>query len=155
MRTVIALVGLVNLLSAAGAAQDVRSTYCNFDEDNQVTIQYNPVVKDPPKNGKVWSPGVTLYVQTPLIVGSSTLALGAYSVHFIPDKKNWTLIVNRNVASPAVYNSSEDVARAPMELGELPAPQKDLQLAFAHMGNECSLRAYYQKTGAFAAFTKK
>ncbi|HXU17690.1 MAG TPA: DUF2911 domain-containing protein [Terriglobales bacterium] len=155
MRTVIALVGLVNLLSAAGAAQDVRSTYCNFDEDNQVTIQYNPVVKDPPKNGKVWSPGVTLYVQTPLIVGSSTLALGAYSVHFIPDKKNWTLIVNRNVASPAVYNSSEDVARAPMELGELPAPQKELQLAFAHMGNECSLRAYYQKTGAFAAFTKK
>ena len=155
MRTVIALVGLVNLLSAAGAAQDVRSTYCNFDEDNQVTIQYNPVVKDPPKNGKVWSPGVTLYVQTPLIVGSSTLALGAYSVHFIPDKKNWTLIVNRNVASPTVYNSSEDVARAPMELGELPAPQKELQLAFAHMGNECSLRAYYQKTGAFAAFTKK
>lgn len=155
MRTVIALVGLVNLLSAAGAAQDVRSTYCNFDEDNQVTIQYNPVVKDPPKNGKVWSPGVTLYVQTPLIVGSSTLALGAYSVHFIPDKKNWTLIVNKNVTSGAVYNSAEDVARAPMELGELPTPQKDLQLAFAHTGNECSLRAYYQKTGAFAAFVKK
>jgi Protein of unknown function (DUF2911) len=155
MRTLTALAGFVILLSVAGVAQDVRSTYCNFDEDNQVTIQYNPVVKDPPKNGKVWSPGVTLYVQTPLIVGSSTLALGAYSVHFIPDKKNWTLIVNKNVASPAVYNSSEDVVRAPMELGELPAPQKELQLAFAHMGNECSLRAYYQKTGAFAAFTRK
>ena len=155
MRTLIALAGLVILLSVAGVAQEVRSTYCNFDEDNQVTIQYNPVVKDPPRNGKVWSPGVTLYVETPLIVGSSTLALGAYSVHCIPDKKNWTLIVNKNVASPAVYNSSEDVARAPMELGELPAPQKELQLAFAHMGNECSLRAYYQKTGAFAAFTKK
>ena len=87
--------------------------------------------------------------------GRSTLALGAYSVHFIPDKKNWTLIVNKNVTSGAVYNSAEDVARAPMELGELPTPQKDLQLAFAHTGNECSLRAYYQKTGAFAAFVKK
>lgn len=155
MRTHLALVGLVVLWSVAGVAQDVKSTYCNFDDDNQVSIQYNSTVKDPPKNGKVWSPGVTLYVQTPLTLGSSTLALGAYSVHFIPDRKNWTLIVNRNVTAGAVYNSSEDVVRAPMELGELPAPQKDLQLAFAHMGNECSLRAYYQKTGAFAAFMKK
>jgi hypothetical protein len=155
MRTHLALAGLVVLFSVAGVAQDVKSGYCNFDDDNQVSIQYNPSVKDPPKNGKVWSPGVTLYVQTPLTLGNSTLALGAYSVHFIPDKKNWTLIVNRNVTSGAVYNSSEDVVRAPMELGELPAPQKDLQLAFAHMGNECSLRAYYQKTGAFAAFMKK
>jgi hypothetical protein len=150
-----ALAGLVGLVSVAAAAQDTRSVYCNFDDDNQVTIQYNPVVKDPPKNGKVWSPGVTLYVQTPLTLGSSTLALGAYSLHFIPEKKNWTLIVNKNVTSGAVYNSAEDVARAPMELGELPTPQKDLQLAFAHTGNECSLRAYYQRTGAFAAFMKK
>jgi hypothetical protein len=155
MRTYTALAGLVSLFSVAAVAQDIKSAYCNFDDDNQVTIQYNPIVKDPPRNGKVWSPGVTLYVETPLTLGHSTLALGAYSLHFIPDKKNWTLIVNKNVASPAVYNSSEDVARAPMELGELPAPQKELQLAFAHMGNECSLRAYYQKTGAFAAFTKK
>ena len=155
MRTYKALAGLLGLFSVAAVAQDTKSVYCNFDDDNQVTIQYSPVVKDPPRNGKVWSPGVTLYVQTPLTLGSSTLALGAYSLHFIPDKKNWTLIVNKNVTSGAVYNSAEDVVRAPMELGELPAPQKDLQLAFAHSGNECSLRAYYQKTGAFTAFTKK
>jgi hypothetical protein len=156
MRTYTALAaGLLSLFSVAAVAQDVKSVYCNFDDDNQVTIQYNPVVKDPPKNGRVWSPGVTLYVQTPLTVGGSTLALGAYSLHFIPDKKNWTLIVNKNVTSGAAYNSAEDVARTSMEVGELPTPQKDLQLAFAHMGNECSLRAYYQKTGAFAAFTKK
>ena len=155
MRTHVALAGLLVLFSVASVAQDMKSVYCNFDDDNQVTIQYNPTVKDPPKNGKVWSPGVTLYVQTPLTVGTSTLALGAYSIHFIPDKKNWTLIVNKNVNDGATYNSTEDVVRAPMELGELPAPQKDLQLAFAHMGNECSLRAYYQKTGAFAAFLKK
>ena len=97
MRTYTALAGLVSLFSVAAVAQDIKSAYCNFDDDNQVTIQYNPIVKDPPRNGKVWSPGVTLYVETPLTLGSSTLALGAYSLHFIPDKKNWTLIVNKNV----------------------------------------------------------
>lgn len=155
MRTHIALVGSMVLFSLTALAQDLKSAYCNFDDDNQITIQYNSTVKEPPRNGKIWSPGATLYVQTPLTVGKTTLALGAYSLHFIPDKKNWTLIVSKNVTSVTSYNPAEDVARAPMEVGELPSLQKDLQLAFAHMGNECSLRAYYQKTGAFAAFTKK
>lgn len=144
------------LFSAAAVAQDVKSTYCNFDDDNQVSIQYNPVVKDPPRNGKVWSPGVTLYVQTPLTLGGATLGLGAYSVHFIPEKKNWTLIVNKNVTAGAAYNSSDDLARAVMQVGELPVTQKDLQLTFGHMApKQCSLQVYYQKTGAFTDFMRK
>ena len=156
MRTHILLAGSVLLLTLSAVAQDAKSAFCNFDDDNQVSIQYSSVVKDPPRNGKVWSPGVTLYVQTPLTLGNSTLGLGAYSVHFIPEKKNWTLIVNKNVTAGAVYNASDDVARALMDVGELPANEKDLQLAFAHMApKQCSLRVYYQKTGAFAEFMQK
>ncbi len=155
MRTPIALVGLLLSVMSA-AAQDAQSAFCNFDDDNQVSIQYSPIVKDVPRNGKVWSPGVTLYVQTPLTLGNSTLALGAYSVHFVPDKKNWTIVVNKNVTAGATYDSAQDVARAPMEIGELPSVQKNLQLAFGHMApKHCSLRVYYQKTGAFAEFMEK
>jgi hypothetical protein len=157
MRSYLALAGSVFLLAVSAIAQsDAKSTFCNFDDDNQVSIQYKSVVTDPPRNGKVWSPGVVLYVQTPLTLGNTTLGLGAYSVHFLPEKKNWTLIVSKNVTAGAPYNASDDVARALMDVGELPSNEKQLQLAFAHMApKQCSLRVYYQKTGAFAEFMRK
>ena len=155
MRTHIAL-GIFLLFAASSFAQDVQSAFCDFDDENQVTVQYTPMVKETPRMGKVWSPGVTLYVQTPLTLGNSTIGLGAYSVHFLPEKKNWTIVVNKNVSKGATYDASQDIARAPMEIGELPTPEKNLQLSFGHMPqNQCSLRVYYQKTGAFADFGEK
>jgi hypothetical protein len=145
-------------MSFAGTllAQDSQSTYCNFDDGNQVTAQYNPVVKEQPRNGRVWAPGITLFVQTPLVLGNSEIGLGAYTVYLIPDKKNWTIIVNKNVTAGSAYNSAQDVARAQMDIGEIADPAKTLQLSFAHMGpKQCSLRVYYQKVGAFVDFTEK
>ena len=146
---------LVTALSTSVFAQNAQ-TYCNFEDGNQVTIQYNPTVKEEPHNGRVWAPGITLYVQVPLTVGGAEIPLGAYSIYLIPEKKQWTLIVNKNVTAGATYNSAQDVARAPMETGEIPEPTKQLQLSFAHMApKQCSLRVYYQKTGAFGDFMEK
>lgn len=143
-------------LSAGGLAQDTQTTYCSFEDGNEVSVQYNPVVKEQPHNGRVWSPGITLFVQTPLTLGGSTIGLGAYSIHLIPDRRNWTLIVNKGVTAGAAYDPSQDVARSPMEVGEIPEAVKTLQLSFAHMAaKQCSLRVYYQKTGAFAEFMEK
>ena len=153
------LAALLLLLSAAcgGAwAQDPLSTYCDFTDGNEVSMQYNPVVKEEPHNGRIWSPGITLYVQVPLTLGGTPIPLGAYSVHIIPERKNWTLIVNRNVTAGAPYNSAQDVAKGQMELGELPEPTKQLQLTFAHMApKQCSLRVYYKASGAFVDFMEK
>jgi hypothetical protein len=146
---------LAGILAGTAFAQD-SETYCNFEDGGQVTARYNPNVKEEPHNGRIWSPGITLYVQTPLLLGGSEIPLGAYSVHLIPDKKNWTIIVNKNVNAGAAYNSVQDVARAPMEVGEIPEPTKQLQLSFAHMAaKQCSLRVYYQKSGAFVDFMEK
>ena len=108
------------------------------------------------QNGHVWSPGITLYVQVPLTLAGTKIPLGAYTVYLIPGGKNWTLIVNRNVTPGAAYDSAQDVARVPMEVGEVPDRQKNLQLSFAHMSaKQCSLRVYYEKTGAFTDFLEK
>src|SRR5215467_6430320 len=157
MRTLTLSTGLIILFAVNLFAEDTQSTSCNFDDDNQVTAQYSPVVKEQqPHNGRVWAPGITLYVQTPLLLGRSEIGLGAYSVFLIPDKKNWTLIVNKNVTPGAAYNSAQDVARAQMDVGEISEPAKTLQLTFAHMAPKvCSLRVYYQKVGAFVDFTEK
>jgi Protein of unknown function (DUF2911) len=137
-------------------SQDAQTAYCNFDDGNQISIRYNPIVREQPRNGRVWSPDITLFVQTPVTLDHSEIGLGAYSVHVIPDKKNWTLIVNKNVKAGDAYEPSQDVARSSMEIGEIPEATKNLQLSFAHMSaKDCSLRIYYQKTGAFAEFLEK
>jgi len=144
------------MLAAASRAQDPLTAYCNFEDGNQVSMQYHAKVKEDPKNGHVWSPGITLYVQVPLSLGSSQLPLGAYTIYFIPGGKSWTLIVNRNVIPGALYDSSQDVAHAPMEVDEIPQPTKELELSFAHMSaKQCSLRVYYGKSGAFTDFLEK
>jgi hypothetical protein len=156
MRTLLLLLAGVFACSASGLAQDTQNTYCDFDDGNQVNVQYSPTVKEQPRNGRVWAPGITLYVQTPLTLGGSTIGLGAYSVYLIPGGKNWTLIVNKNVSAGAAYNSADDVARGSMDIGEIPQPVKTLQLSFGHMGpKKCSLQVYYQKVGAFTDFLEK
>ena len=150
------MLAIVAITAAPSLAQDPQTTSCNFEDGNQVSIQYQQTVKDEPHNGRVWAPGITLYVQVPLTLGGSAIPLGAYTVYLIPGGKNWTLIVNRNVAPGTSYNSSQDVARAQMDIGEIPDPMKELQLSFAHMSaKQCSLRVYYQKTGAFTDFLEK
>ena len=156
MRTLASLGGLLCLACAISFAQDSQTAYCEFADSGEINMQYSPKVKEEPRNGRVWSPGITLFVQTPLTLGGRDIPLGAYAVYLIPDKKAWTLIVSKNVTAGAQYNSADDVARAPMEVGEIPEATKQLQLAFAHMApKQCSLRVYYQKTGAFADFMEK
>lgn len=153
---ILMLLALCFAFPASALCQDPQNTYCNFDDGNQVSVQYSPNVKEQPHNGRVWAPGITLYVQTPLTFGNTEIGLGAYSIFLIPDKKSWTLIVNKNVTAGAAYNSAQDVARGQMELGELPDPVKTLQLSFGHMGpKQCNLRVYYDKTGAFTDFMEK
>jgi hypothetical protein len=159
MRTSTSPVSAVIFLLVIGSAATAfgqAQTYCNFTDGNEVTIQYNPTVKEEPRNGRVWAPGITLYVQTPLTLGGTGIPLGAYTIYLTPDKKAWTLTVNKNVTAGAPYNSAQDVAHAPMEIGEIPEPTKQLQLSFAHMApKQCSLRVYYQKTGAFVDFMEQ
>lgn len=159
MRTPTSRVSAVMVLfviASAATAFAQAQTYCNFTDGDQVTIQYNPTVKDEPRNGRVWSPGITLYVQTPLTLGGSEIPLGAYTIYLTPDRKSWTITVNKNVTAGAAYNSAQDVAHAPMEIGEIPEATKQLQLSFAHMApKQCSLRVYYQKIGAFVDFMEK
>src|ERR1700722_12675490 len=113
---VAAVTVLFVIASAANVFAQDAQTYCNFTDGNQVTIQYHPTVKEEPRNGRVWSPGITLYVQTPLTLGGREIPLGAYTIYLTPDRKNWTIIVNKNVTAGSAYNSSQDVAHAQMEV---------------------------------------
>ena len=43
----------------------------------------------------------------------------AYSIYIIPDKKSWTLIINKGVAAESKYDEHQDLVRVPMQIGHL------------------------------------
>ncbi|MGA8491990.1 MAG: DUF2911 domain-containing protein [Terriglobales bacterium] len=155
-----------SLLATAAQQKDATdqtaTASCDFADGQEVSVEYNNSVmgeKDQPRNGKVWLPAgspLTLFTQVPLTLNHVELAVGAYSIYVIPNKKEWTLIVSRNVSSPKTYDEKLDLVRAPMEIGGVDSPPKQLQVSFAHSAPKvCSIRLYYGTTGAFVEFNEK
>jgi hypothetical protein len=153
-------------IATAQADQDpndpTKTASCDFADDKEISVQYNGSVmseKDQPHTGKIWLPAgspMTLFTQVPLILNHQELAVGAYTMYVIPNKKEWTLIVSRNVTNPKTYDEKQDLVRAPMEIGGVSGPPKQLQISFAHIApKQCSIRLYYESTGAFVEFNEK
>jgi Protein of unknown function (DUF2911) len=150
-------IALVGIGVAQDSDQPVAS--CNLDDGKQVSIRYNNVSAKNEKlsNGKPWTPGgspMTLFTEAQLTFGGATIAPGAYTVYPIPGKQ-WTLAVNKNVAAHSSYDEKDDVARSTIETDQVGETADSLEVAFAHMGEKCTLRIYFAKTAVFATFTAK
>jgi hypothetical protein len=148
---------LLTLAAAQQPAADDQSmtSYCNFADDNQVSMQYSTSHKEEPQNGKVWMPGGSapvLFVQTPLVLNNVPIPVGGYTVYVIPGKKTWTLIVSKNVTLGAKYDETQDLVRATLDTAQLNEPATTLHVSFIHSApKQCSLRLDYGKIGAFGA----
>jgi hypothetical protein len=152
---------LVSGAAAQGSGAQTATAYCDLDDGSQISVQYNnaDIGKDQPRSGKLWTPGGTpmvLYAQTALTLNGTDIPIGAYTMYIMPNRTDWTLIVNKNVAAGSSYDEKQDLARAPMELGEIGDAVKQVQISFAHTGpKQCSMRLYVAKTGAFIGFSEK
>ncbi|HVN17534.1 MAG TPA: DUF2911 domain-containing protein [Dongiaceae bacterium] len=145
---------------AAQSSGNQSTTTCSLEDGRQVQLRYTPVSTKQEKisNGKPWSPGgtpMTLFTDAQLTLGSSTIPIGAYTVYPIPARGNWTLAVNKNVTAGAPYDEKQDIARTTMETAQVESPSEQLEVAFAHVGNRCSIRIYIGKTASFADFNAK
>lgn len=133
---------------------------CTLEDGRQVYIRYNPVSAktDRAPNGKPWAPGgtaMTLFTEAPLTFGGSNIPIGAYTVYPIPAKDRWTLVVNKNVTAGAHYDEKQDIARAQIETDQVSQGSDALEVAFAHVGDKCTLRIYFGKAASFGAFVAK
>ena len=81
-----------------------------------------------------------LFTQTALLVNKTEIAPGAYSLWVIPEKKGWTLAVNKDVKPDSQYDQGQDLVRVPMDLGQLSEPLKQPEVGFAHVGPKESMR---------------
>jgi Protein of unknown function (DUF2911) len=153
----------VLLLSQLAFAQkpDPLTTFCTFEDGKEISIRYNPAIfaKEKLQFGKMWTPGgepMLLFSPADLALENATLPAGAYSVYIIPDKKKWTLIINKGVGADNKYDQQKDVIRTSMDLGSLGEPATELQLTLAHIGPKvCNLRVYYGKDGAWTDSKEK
>jgi Protein of unknown function (DUF2911) len=155
-----ALVACLLCAPLAFAQDNDKSADCTFNDGKQLSIRYTDVAaKKSPAPGKVWSPGkapMTLFTQTDLTLGDSTIPAAAYTVYLLPGTEQWTLVVNKNVQPGTSYDKSQDVARVQMPVAELGSPTDKLKLTLAKMGDkQCNLRVYYAKTGTYGAEFKE
>jgi hypothetical protein len=155
-----ALLAVPGFAQQPAASQPVNST-CTFEDGKEARISYTPPVDTPKKRelvrDKMWTPAdqpMTLFLNGRVSLAGTTIPPGAYSLHVVPAKDKWTLVVNKDV-SGHVYDPGQDLVRSPMETGQLPDSQP-FQLAFARMkATQCSLRIYYGRIGVWAEFNQQ
>jgi Protein of unknown function (DUF2911) len=157
------------ILPAAAFAQSssaAERATCNFDDDKQLVVEYQPVTVNLKKSlagqvpmGKVWAPGgkpMTLFTNTPVEIGSRVLPVGAYTMFVLPNAKQWTLVVSKSTDMSGAYDEKSDLARVNMDSGELPNPEPTLNISFAHVGPaQCNIRVDLDKYGHFTGFQVK
>ena len=154
----------VHALRAHQAVADQQSgnATCTFDDGKQISVRYNPVAvgrSEGPPVGQVWIPGgsaMTLFTDTEVTVGNTLIPARAYAIYLIPGKKDWTLIVSRNVTVDGKYDETQDLVRAAMETGTLSRAEEQLKVSFCHLGpKQCEMNVDYGKTRAWVEFREK
>jgi Protein of unknown function (DUF2911) len=155
------LLAIATAIALADSKPDSVITACTFEDGNEISIRYIPVPSDKqkPQNGRPWAPGglpMMLFTPVDLILDKTQVGAGAKSLYIIPGNNQWSLVVSKNVGEKAQYDEHQNLVRAAMEIGELNAPARELQLTFVHTGSkQCSLRTDYGKTGAWIEFHEK
>lgn len=158
--SVAVLYGLANVGVAQQTATNTSTTSCTFHDGMQLSVRYdNQVTKNNRlPQGKIWAPGdkpMLLFTQVGLTVGNSQIPPGAYSMYLIPQRGDWTLVVNKDVTDGSKYDEHKDLLRTPMEVGQLSEPQQ-FSVMFGHIApKQCNMRVYSGKTGAWAEFKEK
>ena len=143
--------------SSAGSA----TASCTFSDGMQISVRYQaaPVENEKFVNGQPWTPGgspMFLFTQTALSLGGSLIPVGAYSMYVVPNEKDWTLVINKNVSESASYDPNQDLARATMQTGHLGSKNENVKIMFGHVGDkQCNMRIYRADTGGWTEFKER
>jgi hypothetical protein len=144
-----------------GKAQSATTT-CTFTDGKQISVRYQqmPVgAKDKLPIGELWTPDgspMILFTQTTTLLGGSEIPVGAYSMYLLPAKKDWTLVINKNVEANTKYDEQQDIVRVAMQLGSMSSPAPRVKLIFGHIAaKQCNMRILYAKKGGWAEFKEK
>lgn len=109
---------------------------------------------------KVWRTGAnqatTLTFAEEVTIGGTKIKPGKYGLISIPNKKNWTVIITKqlDVTSPAAYKQDQDVARVEVRTMEMDESLETFTMQFANIkANSCELHIMWDKTAVAIPIT--
>ncbi len=109
---------------------------------------------------KIWRTGAntatTLTFGEEVIIGGVKVKAGKYGLLSIPDKKNWTLIITKqlDVTSPDAYKQDQDVVRVEAKTMNMDESLESFTMQFANVKpNSCELHIMWDKTAVALPIT--
>jgi Protein of unknown function (DUF2911)/Tetratricopeptide repeat len=103
--------------------------------------------------GKVWRTGAntatTLTFGDDVNIGGTTVKAGKYGLLTIPDAKEWTIIITKqlDVTSPAAYKEDQDVVRVKAQAMAMPITVESFMITFDNIkANSMDVMMLWDKT---------
>lgn len=119
-----------------------------FADGKKVTINYSrPAAKGRKIVGglvpydQVWRTGAneatSLKSDADLVVGSTTVPAGSYTLYSLPSQSAWKLIINKQTGQWGTqYDQSQDLARVDMNVTQLSQPVEQFTISFVKSGGD-------------------
>jgi hypothetical protein len=110
--------------------------------------------------GEVWRAGAneatTFVTTTDLMVGSSHIPAGSYTIFTIPNKDKWTLIISKKTGEWGIPypGADQDLVRVDMKASTLPSAVENFTIAFDKSAGGCTLRMDWETTRASVDISK-
>ena len=117
-----------------------------FADGKKVTIDYSrPFVKGRKIDGglipydQVWRTGAneatSLKTDTDLVIGSTTVPTGSYTIYSLRTPNSWKLIINKQTGQwGTVYSEDQDLARVDMKVSSPPSAAEEFTIGFDKTG---------------------
>jgi hypothetical protein len=107
--------------------------------------------------GAVWRTGAnqaTHFKTTKsLVIGSTLVPAGRYTLYTVPGKAGWKLIVNKQTGQWGTeYHQEQDLARIDMKVETLPSMVEQFEIKIIPQGSGGLIRLEWEKTAASVAF---
>lgn len=110
--------------------------------------------------GKVWRTGAnsatTLTFGDDVMIGGKKIPAGKYGLLTVPEKKEWTIIITKqlDVTSPAAYKEDQDVVRVMIEPMKMKDDVETFTMQFANIKpSSCELHLMWEGTAVAIPIT--
>ncbi len=165
--SVVALAGLMMaqqkpVLSPPGEAS------VKFDDGKTITVKYSrPSMRGRKVYGglvpyeQVWRTGAnaatSLTTDANLDIGGTTVPAGSYTIYTLPGETSWQLIINKQTGQWGTkYDQSQDLARIPMKVGQLPSGLETFTVSLDKTGARTAvLKLDWENTTASVSVSEK
>jgi len=163
------------LMAALGSAQGDKASRpspaakasCALADGKTITMDYSSPRAKGRKiygglvpYGQVWRAGAneatTFVTTTDVMIGSTHVPAGSYTIFAIPNQDKWTLIISKKTGEWGTDypGASEDLARIDMKASTLPSAVENFTIAFDKTATGCTLRMDWETTRASVEIAK-